>query len=182
MWLHVPISKISVLKGVLQNRYRIRALLKVTKLDTKRDFSLVKESFSNMSAPMISRENARCVILPISSLLAMLRYDTCSVKESFLCKRDLKTLLNSAWGTARGLSLTSKIAHLTFSLEIMGADILEKLSSLTNEKSLLPIFLTLFTKKSLHQLSLIAISHQISFKNHVTIITSNQTLLNSQIL
>ena len=32
----------------------------------------VKESFSNMSAPMISRENARCAILPISSLLAML--------------------------------------------------------------------------------------------------------------
>ena len=134
-----------------------------------------------MSAPMISRENARCAILPISSLLAMLRYDTCSVKESFLCKRDLKTLFNTAWGTAWGLSLMSKMAHLAFSLEIMGADILEKLS-LTNEKSLLPTFLTLFTNKSLHQLSLITISHQISFKNHVTIVTSNQTLLNSQIL
>ena len=35
----------------------------------KREF---KESFSNMSAPMISRKNARCAILPISSLLAML--------------------------------------------------------------------------------------------------------------
>ena len=54
----------------------------------KREF---KESFSNMSAPMFSRENARCVILPISSLLAML--DTIPVlkklplnKESFrLC-------------------------------------------------------------------------------------------------
>ena len=63
----------------------------------------------------------------------------------------------------------------------MGADILEKLS-LTNENSLLPTFLTLFTNKSLHQLSLITISHEISFKNHVTIITSNQTPLNSQIL
>ena len=44
----------------------------ISKSDMKRDFSLVKESFSNMSAPMISRENARCAILPISSLLAML--------------------------------------------------------------------------------------------------------------
>ena len=35
----------------------------------KREF---KKSFSNMSAPMILRENARCAILPISSLLAML--------------------------------------------------------------------------------------------------------------
>ena len=35
----------------------------------KREF---KESFSNMSAPMFLRENARCVILPISSLLATL--------------------------------------------------------------------------------------------------------------
>ena len=35
----------------------------------KREF---KEIFSNMSAPMISRENVRCVILPISSLLATL--------------------------------------------------------------------------------------------------------------
>ena len=46
----------------------------------------VKESFSNMSAPMILRENVRCAILPISSLLAML--DTIPVlktpfKESF---------------------------------------------------------------------------------------------------
>ena len=76
-----------MLKGVLQNRYRIRALLKVTKSDTKRDFSVVKESFSNMSAPMISRENARCAILPISSVLATLGYDICFVK------------LSLAWGT-----------------------------------------------------------------------------------
>ena len=33
----------------------------------------VKDSFSNMSAPMISRENARCVILPILSLLATIK-------------------------------------------------------------------------------------------------------------
>ena len=49
----------------------------------KREF---KESFSNMSAPMFSQENARCAILLISSLLAML--DTIPVlktpfKESF---------------------------------------------------------------------------------------------------
>ena len=31
-----------------------------------------KESFSNMSAPMFLRENVRCAILPILSLLAML--------------------------------------------------------------------------------------------------------------
>ena len=47
---------------------------------------VIKESFSNMSAPMISQENARCAILPILSLLAML--DTIPVlktpfKESF---------------------------------------------------------------------------------------------------
>ena len=35
----------------------------------KREF---KERFSNMSTPMISRENARCAILLISSLLATL--------------------------------------------------------------------------------------------------------------
>ena len=64
--------QIPVLKGVLQNRYCMQALLKVMKSDTKRDFSLVKESFSNMSTPMISRENVRCAILPISSLLATL--------------------------------------------------------------------------------------------------------------
>ena len=42
----------------------------------KREF---KESFSNMSAPMFLRENARCAILPISSLLATL--DTIPVFE-----------------------------------------------------------------------------------------------------
>ena len=52
----------------------------------KREF---KESFSNISAPMFSRENARCAILPILSLLATL--DTIPVlktpfKDSFqLC-------------------------------------------------------------------------------------------------
>ena len=48
----------------------------------KREF---KESFSNMSAPMISRENVRCVILPISSLLAML--DTIPVLKKLPLKR-----------------------------------------------------------------------------------------------
>ena len=48
----------------------------------KREF---KESFSNMSAPMISRENATCVILPISSLLAML--DTIPVLKKLPLKR-----------------------------------------------------------------------------------------------
>ena len=66
--------QIPMVKGVLQNRYRIGPLLKVMKSDIKRDFSVVKESFSNMSAPMVSRENARCAILLISSLLAM--FDT----------------------------------------------------------------------------------------------------------
>ena len=65
-----------------------------------------------------------------------------------------------------------KIAYLAFSLEIMGADILENLS-LTVEKSLFALgtawgtlfnecneqFLTLFNKESLHQLSLITKSH-----------------------
>ena len=87
-----------MLKGVLQNRYRIQVLLKVMKSDTKRDLSVVKESFSNMSAPMISRENARCVILPISSLLATLGYDICFVK------------LPLAWGSTRG-TLFSKEIH-----------------------------------------------------------------------
>ena len=54
----------------------------MTKSDTKRDFSLVKESFSNMSAPMVSRENTRCAILPISSLLVTL--DTMPVLKNSL--------------------------------------------------------------------------------------------------
>ena len=62
----------------------------------------------------------------------------------------------------------------------MGADILEKLS-LTAEKSLFLNFLTLFNKESLHQLSLMTKSHEISFKNHVTIVITNQTPLNCQI-
>ena len=68
-----------------------------------------------------------------------------------------------------------------FSPEIMGADILENLS-LTAEKSLFLNFLTLFNKESLHQLSLITKSHEISFKNHVTIVITNQTPWNCQIL
>ena len=48
----------------------------------KREF---KESFCNMSAPMISRENARFAILPISSLLAML--DTIPVLKKLPLKR-----------------------------------------------------------------------------------------------
>ena len=46
---------------------------------------VIKESFSNMSAPMISRENARCGILPILSLLAML--DMIPVLKKLLLKR-----------------------------------------------------------------------------------------------
>ena len=42
--------------------------------------------------------------------------------------------------------------------------------------------LTLFNKESLHQLSLMTKSHEISFKNHVTIVITNQTPLNCQIL
>ena len=48
----------------------------------KREF---KESFSNMSAPMFSRENARCAILPILSLLATL--DTIPVFKKLPLKR-----------------------------------------------------------------------------------------------
>ena len=85
-------------------------------------------------------------------------------------------------GTPHGeLSLRSKITHLTFSPEIMGADILKKLS-LATEKSLFLNFLTLFNKELLHQLSLMTKSHEISFKNHVTIVITNQTPLNCQIL
>ena len=53
----------------------------------------VKESFSNMSAPMFSQENARCAVLPISSLLATLRYDTGFVKLPLALKSCL-------WGHA----------------------------------------------------------------------------------
>ena len=93
---------ISVLKGVLQNRYRIRALLKVMKSDTKRDFSVVKESFSNMSAPMISRENARCAILLISSLLATLGYNICFVKLPLARGFAWATLFNEEIHTEKG--------------------------------------------------------------------------------
>ena len=67
------------------------------KLPLKRDFGYVwhtwsvKESFSNMSAPMFSQENARCAILPISSLLATL--DTIP----FLKKLPLKRVFGYAW-------------------------------------------------------------------------------------
>ena len=46
---------------------------------------VIKESFSNMSAPMMSRENTRCAILPISSPLAML--DTIPVLKKLPLKR-----------------------------------------------------------------------------------------------
>ena len=60
------IKMIPVLKTPFKESFRLCA--RCTQSD-KREF---KESFSNMSAPMISRENARCVILLISSLLATL--------------------------------------------------------------------------------------------------------------
>ena len=67
----------------------------------KREF---KESFSNMSAPMVLRENARCAILPISSLLAML--NTIPVlktpfKESFSAMRGTRGVLKRVFGYAR---------------------------------------------------------------------------------
>ena len=61
------------------------------KLPLKRAFGYawhtqsVKESFSNMSAPMISRENTRCAFLLISSLLATL--DTIPVLKKLPLKR-----------------------------------------------------------------------------------------------
>ena len=78
-------------------------LLKVTKSDTKRDFSVVKESFYNMSAPMISRENARCVILLISSLLATHGYDICFVKLPLAQESARGTLFNEEIHTQNGI-------------------------------------------------------------------------------
>ena len=66
-------------------------LVKRVKKVGKRDFSLVKESFSNMSAPMISRENARCAILlikesPHALLKRVPRADPGYWKEFWLVK------------------------------------------------------------------------------------------------
>ena len=106
-------------------------LVKRVKKVGKRDFSLVKESFSNMSAPMISRENARCAILLVKeSPHAVLKTVFRSLLQRKLSFTEQVSYLSIAKSDEIG-----KIAHLTFFLEIMGADILEKLS-LTNEKSL----------------------------------------------
>ena len=55
-----------------------------------------------MSAPMISRENARCAILPISSLLAMLGYDICFVKLPLARGFARATLFNEEIHTEKG--------------------------------------------------------------------------------
>ena len=125
-----------------------------------------------MSAPMISGENARYAILPISSLLAMLEmipvlktpfkhgepHGELSLTRRYLQKLAIFLIKESCqWGTRSFFTVIqylkvvlqnryhilsvaksdeiSKIPHLTFSREIMGADILKKLS-LTTEKSL----------------------------------------------
>ena len=69
----------------------------------KREF---KESFSNMSAPMIPGENARCAILPISSLLATL--DKIPVLKKNLPFSIGKLLLSM--GAHTGNSLMSKMS------------------------------------------------------------------------
>ena len=77
------IKTIPVLKTPFKESFQLCVAHALSvKESLKRDFSYMqhtqsdkrefKESFSNMSAPMISRENVRCVILPILSLLAML--------------------------------------------------------------------------------------------------------------
>ena len=125
-----------------------------------------------MSVPMISRENARCVILPISSLLATLEmipvlktlfkhgepHGELSLMRRYIPKLAIFLIKESLqWGTRSFFTVIQylkgvlqnryripsiaksdeigKIAHLAFSREIMGADILEKLS-LTAKKSL----------------------------------------------
>ena len=55
-------------RSVKESLKRVFSYSQHTQSD-KREF---EESFSNMSAPMISRENTRCAILPILLLLAML--------------------------------------------------------------------------------------------------------------
>ena len=58
--------------GYMQHAWSVKQSLKRVFGYAQSDKREFKESFSNMSAPMISRENVRCAILPISSLLAML--------------------------------------------------------------------------------------------------------------
>ena len=57
----IPVLKKLPLKGVFGYAWHAQS-----------DKESFKESFSNMSAPMFSREITRCAILPISSLLATL--------------------------------------------------------------------------------------------------------------
>ena len=70
----IPVLKKLPLKRVFGYVQHMQSLKRVFSYSRhawsdKREF---EESFSNMSAPMISPENTRCVILPISSLLATL--------------------------------------------------------------------------------------------------------------
>ena len=55
-----------------------------------------------MTTPMISRENLRCMILPISSLLAMLGYDICFVKLPLARGSTRGTLFNEEIHTEKG--------------------------------------------------------------------------------
>ena len=71
----IPVLKKLPLKRVFSYTRSVKDSLKrvlATRGHAWSDKKEFKESFSNMSAPMISRENARCVILPISSFLATL--------------------------------------------------------------------------------------------------------------
>ena len=55
-----------------------------------------------MSAPMISRENARCAISQILSLLAMLGYNICFVKLPLARGFAWATLFNEEIHTEKG--------------------------------------------------------------------------------
>ena len=107
---------------------------------------MVKESFSNMSAPTDLRR--KCEMLRFW----MLKRVSCGlkgvfcvyllVKESspcgFPCYREFyKTGIVSSIAKSDEIS---KIAHLAISLEIMGADILEKLSLSTQKSLFLGVF------------------------------------------
>ena len=67
--LKTPFKEFSATHGTSEVLKRVFGYTRHTRSD-KREF---KESFSNMSAPMILRENARCAFLLISSLLAMIK-------------------------------------------------------------------------------------------------------------
>ena len=140
---------------------------------------------------MISGENARCAILPISSLLAMLEmipvlktpfkhrepHRELSLTRRYLQKLAIFLIKESLqWGTRSFFTVIQylkgvlqnrycilsiaksdeigKITHLAFSHEIMGADILEKLS-LTTEKSLFA-WGTLFNKRNVWLLGVLS--------------------------